>query len=108
MSVERGAMARWMRLAGFLPGAEGASEGEVDPGFLRILSAFEGLERAEATSSYLSFAGVDPADPPAFGAPDTVRLRPDVPGVSLPRREALAAAPDARRGCFAVPRVVRK
>ncbi len=75
----------------------------------RILDAFEALERAEAALGAGGSASGQEVDDslPSVG-PDHAPLRADVPHVPLPRREALAAAPDARQGAFAVPRFVHK
>ena len=74
----------------------------------RILEAFEALERAESALEGEGEGGSAGGTPRPSVGPDHAPLRADVPHVPLPRREALAAAPDARQGAFAVPRFVHK
>ncbi len=107
-STTRSVASRFVRLAGLLPRSLPRSEQDAGAAFERILASFDVLQRAEAAAASEDLSAMDPADPPSFGAAETVSLRDDDPEPSLPVREALAGAPDVRDGCFAVPRYVRK
>ncbi len=73
-----------------------------DESAVQLRSINELMERFESLRE-LDVEGIEPT---AHSAPINNVLREDAARPSLPRDEALAGAPDAREGCFAVPLIL--
>ncbi len=73
-----------------------------DEAAVQLRSINELMERFESLRE-LDVEGIEPT---AHSAPINNVLREDAARPSLPRDEALAGAPDAREGCFAVPLIL--
>jgi aspartyl-tRNA(Asn)/glutamyl-tRNA(Gln) amidotransferase subunit C len=73
-----------------------------DEAAVQLRSINELMERFESLRE-LDVEGIEPT---AHSAPINNVLREDAASPSLPRDEALAGAPDAREGCFAVPLIL--
>jgi len=64
------------------------------------------LARAVDWVTALDRVPTDGVEPMRYPSPTPCALRPDDPGPALPAEEALALAPEAARGLYAVPRVL--